>query len=128
MRATNKYNLLIYEPKVELGALIYEYFQSVGCDKPIIVQEEKDVITTFNTQKYDAIVLNVTNKLNVGYNLLKEIRETDKDVFVFIIGNDTEIKRKKEFFELGADDYMTYPYNLMLLMARILSKLNRFHR
>ncbi len=128
MRATNKYNLLIYEPKVESEGFISEYFKAIGCAKPTMVQEEKDIITTFNTKKFDAIILNVTGKRNVGYDLLKQIREQDNDVFVIIIGDDTFLENVKQFFELGADDYVAYPYNIVILGARILSKLNRFYR
>lgn len=68
--------------------------------------------------EYDLIILDLMLPDMNGYEVLKKIRYTKKDVPVLILSglNDTEEKIKGLGF--GADDYLTKPFNMGELVAR----------
>ena len=61
-----------------------------------------------------------------GLDLLRDIRVDNKNTGVIILSGKTEVVDKIVGLELGADDYVTKPFNLRELHARIKIVLKRF--
>jgi len=59
-----------------------------------------------------------------GFSVCMKIRSISKVPIIFITGRDTSIDELKAF-SLGGDDYITKPYNLPVLLARVGSLLKR---
>ena len=74
---------------------------------------------------YDAIVLDIMMpKLN-GFEVLKQIRDNKISTPVLMLSAKSEITDKVNGLNLGADDYLTKPFNSEELLARIKALLRR---
>ncbi|MEJ7759766.1 MAG: response regulator transcription factor [Gemmatimonadaceae bacterium] len=73
----------------------------------------------------DLVVLDVMLPTMDGYTILKQLRNHGKDVPVLILTARGEEADKVFGFRLGADDYVTKPFSLSELMARVEAILRR---
>lgn len=68
---------------------------------------------------YDIIILDLMLPGKNGYEVLSEIRREGHDVPVLILSAKSELDNKVSGFELGADDYVTKPFEMRELLMRI---------
>ena len=73
----------------------------------------------------DLIVLDLMLPEIDGYSLLRQLREGGSDVPVLILTARSEEADKVVGFRLGADDYVTKPFGLSELLARVQAILRR---
>ncbi len=73
----------------------------------------------------DLVVLDLMLPTMDGYTILKQLRDHGKDVPVLILTARGEEADKVFGFRLGADDYVTKPFSLSELMARVEAILRR---
>jgi DNA-binding response OmpR family regulator len=69
--------------------------------------------------KYDLIVLDINLPLINGYELCKEIRNTNRNIPVIMLTAMGTSESKLTGFEVGADDYIVKPFDFKELVARI---------
>lgn len=74
---------------------------------------------------YDVIVLDIMMPKINGFEVLKEIRNNKISTPVLMLSAKSEISDKVQGLNLGADDYLTKPFNSDELMARIKALLRR---
>lgn len=79
----------------------------------------------FLDNAYDLIILDINLPFVTGYELTKLIREQDERVPIVILTALNFTDNKIEGFELGADDYITKPFEFRELLARIKALLRR---
>ncbi len=79
------------------------------------------------TEGFDLILLDIMLPYKSGDEILKEIR-TFSDVPVIIISAKDMVGTKIDLLKLGADDYITKPFDLQEVAARIASNLRRYHK
>ena len=86
----------------------------------------KSAASNFLTkQDYDLIVLDVNLPDGNGFDFCREVKERWPDTAViFLTANDMESDMLKGY-ELGAEDYVTKPFNILELKARIRALLRR---
>lgn len=72
--------------------------------------------------KFDCILLDVNLPDGSGLSLLKEVRRASLAPVILLTANDLEIDIVSGL-ELGADDYITKPFSLMVLRARVNARL-----
>ena len=77
------------------------------------------------TNIYDLIILDVMLPLKDGFSILKELRDKKKYSSVIILTTWLTIDDKLEGFDKGADDYLTKPFHMEELMARVNNKLRK---
>lgn len=116
--------------------------------KILVVEDEKPIsdILKFNLEKegftvgqaydgeegrdlalnedYDLILLDVMLPKMDGFNVLKEVRAVKQTPIIMVTAREEEID-KVLGLELGADDYITKPYSVRELLARIKANLRR---
>lgn len=68
---------------------------------------------------YDVAVLDIMMPVMDGLEVLQEVRRDGNDVPVILLTAKTEIDDKVVGLDLGADDYVTKPYDVRELVARI---------
>lgn len=76
---------------------------------------------------YDCILLDVSLPDGNGLSLLKELKENGKTDGVIVISARNSITDRIEGLNLGADDYLTKPFHLSELNARISAVIRRRH-
>lgn len=77
------------------------------------------------TNIYDLIILDVMLPLKDGFSILKELRNKKIYLLVIILTTWLTIDDKLEGFDKGADDYLTKPFHMEELVARVNNKLRK---
>lgn len=75
-------------------------------------------------ETYDLIILDVNLPDGSGFALCKTLKAAYKEPILFLTANDMEESMVKGF-ELGADDYVTKPFSIPVLMLKIKAILSR---
>lgn len=93
------------------------------------LEKEKYIVDVFNdgeegldealTGIYDLIILDVMLPHVDGFEILKQIRENNINSKVIILTAKSEIEDKLEGLTNGADDYVTKPFHIEELVARV---------
>jgi len=68
---------------------------------------------------YDLVILDLMLPKRNGYEVLSAIRKEGQNVPVLILSARSELEDKVSGFELGADDYVTKPFEMRELLMRI---------
>jgi DNA-binding response OmpR family regulator len=71
------------------------------------------------TQQYDAIILDIMLPGRDGLSILKNLRQQRNPVPVMLLTARTELDERVEGLNLGADDYLTKPFYVEELIARL---------
>lgn len=74
---------------------------------------------------YDLIILDINLPKMSGKEFLGKIRKEQKNISVIILSSNSMLSDKIELFDLWADDYLTKPFEIEELLARIKSLLRR---
>jgi DNA-binding response OmpR family regulator len=82
----------------------------------------------FEEDNYELVILDIMMPGKSGYDVCKEIRRRNEDVCIIVLTAKGEEIDKVVGLQLGADDYMTKPYGVHELLARISDVLRRSMR
>ncbi|MDR5588087.1 MULTISPECIES: response regulator transcription factor [Clostridium] len=120
------YKIMIVEDDVtirdELKNLLNRYGYEVG-----ITDDFSNVVNHIEQNNYDLILLDVNLPLFDGYHICREIRKNLDIPIIIVTSRDSEIDELMSM-NLGADDFITKPYNTQILLARISSILKRTYK
>jgi len=121
-----KLNILLAEDDENLGMLLHSYLQSKGFNV-VLARTGKVAYEKFNGNKtqFDFLLLDVMMPEMDGFTLAKEIREIDKAIPILFLTAKSMKEDKLQGFEIGADDYLTKPFSMEELLARINAILKR---
>lgn len=70
---------------------------------------------------YDIIILDMNMPVMNGTEFIQKIREQKNYIPVMVLTSNSMMEDKLEMFSLGADDYLTKPFDLRELEARIIA-------
>ena len=85
-------------------------------------------LATARAEPFDLVILDLMLPDMNGYRVLEQLREWERDTPVLILTALGEEADKVRGFRLGADDYVTKPFGLMELMARVDALIRRAQR
>jgi len=121
-----KQHFLLAEDDENLGALLSTYLNSKGFQTKWVKNGEEAIsyYHTFNNA-IDFIILDVMMPDKDGFSVAKEIRLTDKKTPILFLTAKSMKDDKLKGFELGADDYLTKPFAMEELIARIQAIMRR---
>ncbi|MCX6740194.1 MAG: response regulator transcription factor [Candidatus Parcubacteria bacterium] len=77
------------------------------------------------TNDYDLVLLDLRLPDIYGLDVFKKVKEHKPYLPIIILSVENEIKKKVEAFDLGVHDYLTKPFAIEELVARIRALLNR---
>lgn len=77
------------------------------------------------TNDYDIIILDNMLPKKSGSEICQEIRSLGKTVPIIILSALSDVNKKVELLNIGADDYLTKPFSFQELVARIKTLLRR---
>jgi DNA-binding response OmpR family regulator len=118
--------ILIIEDEKELLASIKNYLESVGllCETAGSYFEAEDSLSVFS---YDIIILDLTLPGGNGLDLIRLIKERNKQAGLLIVSAKNSLEDKIKGLDMGADDYISKPFHLAELNSRIKSLARRRH-
>lgn len=116
--------ILIVEDNKDLNILLSNIIKEAGYLTKSLY-DGLDVIREFKENKYDMIILDIMLPYKSGDMILKEIRK-DYNVPVIIISAKDLTGTKVYMLKNGADDYITKPFDIDEVIARIETNLRRY--
>lgn len=116
--------ILIIEDEIELAITIERALQRDGyvVERAANISEARSKIALF---EYECIMLDIMLPDGSGLDLLKELKSASRLSGVIIISAKDSIDDKVEGLNLGADDYLSKPFHLSELTARVASVIRR---
>ena len=122
-----KYNtmkVLIAEDEVALQESIVRFLERDGfvCES---ASDHNEALYKIDLYEYDIVVLDINLISGSGLEVLKTLKKEGKKAGVIIISANNSLDDKLEGLDLGADDYITKPFHLHELNARIKAVLRR---
>ncbi|EKN71185.1 response regulator transcription factor [Schinkia azotoformans] len=116
--------VLVVDDEHNLREMISSYLQNEGYETVEAVNGNSAVQAIKNDQ-IDIVLLDIMMPEMDGYEALKEIRSIQKKLPVIMLTAKTDEIDKIVGLEMGADDYITKPFSLRELSARIKAVLRR---
>ena len=86
--------------------------------------EFNNIVDYILKQNADLILLDINLPVFDGYFICREIRKTSEVPIIVVTSRDSEVDELMSM-NLGADDFVTKPYNTQILLARIAALLKR---
>lgn len=117
--------ILIIEDEPNIRELILYNLKTNGYDG-IAAEDGIMGITMVHREKPDLILLDLMLPGKNGYDICKELREEGNNVPIIMITAKTEETDKVMGLEFGADDYISKPFGIREMMARIKAVLRRY--
>ena len=116
-------NILVVEDEVRLADTLAHMLktQKFNCD---VVYDGADGLAYGETGIYDCILLDIMLPYRSGDTILADIRKFST-VPVIVISAKETTQNKIDLLRLGADDYITKPFDMEEVLARIESNLRR---
>ena len=123
MKNDNK-KILIVEDDSNFGNILKEYL-SLNDYNITLAKNGIEGFEKFKKEEYDLCIVDVMMPYKDGFTLAKEIREVNEIVPIFFLSAKHLKEDVLKGFKLGADDYLTKPFDSEVLLAKIKAILNR---
>ncbi|AQM61018.1 response regulator transcription factor [Clostridium baratii] len=117
------YNITIVEDsdiiREELKKLLSKYGYNINTPTNF-----ENIIEEVHSSKPDLILLDINLPYFDGYHICREIRKTSKVPIIIVTSRNSDMDELMSM-NLGADDFVTKPYNTQILLVRIEALLRR---
>jgi len=112
------HNILIVEDEINLGTTLSEYLsdKGYGCDHAIDAKHATDF---FKSTKYSIILMDINLPDGNGIELAKDFRKLRQDFVLLFLSAQNDPETKYQGLEMGAEDYITKPFDLRELTLRL---------
>jgi two-component system, OmpR family, alkaline phosphatase synthesis response regulator PhoP len=118
--------ILVVDDKATVRNMVREYLESDGF-RVVIAADGREALYAARQEKPDLIVLDIMMPRMSGYDFLRAYRK-ERQTPVIVLTARLDESDKVLGLELGADDYVTKPFGLKELAARIQAVLRRAER
>ena len=116
--------ILIVEDDTNFGKILKEYL-SLNDYEITLAKNGIEGFEKFKKEAFDLCILDVMMPYKDGFTLAKEIREINDLVPIFFLSAKHLKEDVLKGFKVGADDYLTKPFDSDVLLAKIKAILNR---
>ena len=115
--------ILIAEDEPKLLEVLCDYFISRG-DTPIPAKDGIEALELAESTEFDGVLLDIMMPGLNGLSVCRALRQNSDVPIIFLTALSDE-DDKLLGYELGADDYVTKPYSMAVLYAKITALINR---
>ena len=120
------YRILIAEDDVDILEILKIYLENEKYEV-ILCEDGVSALTQIKNNKIDMAILDIMMPKMNGYELTKKIREISNMPILFLSAKNQD-SEKILGLKIGADDYLTKPFNPLEVVARVNSNLRRYHQ
>lgn len=117
-------SILLVEDDQNFGDVLRSYLEMHEYTVELAKDGEEGLIK-YNTGDYALCIFDVMMPKKDGFTLAKEIREKDKEIPIIFLTAKSLKEDVLEGFKIGADDYITKPFNSEELLLRVQAILRR---
>lgn len=119
-----KIKILLAEDDRNLGTILRTYLEAKGF-APRLCVNGVEALEVFSKESFDFCVVDVMMPLKDGFALAKDIRKVDTQIPILFLTAKSLEEDKLKGFQAGGDDYLTKPFSMDELLARIEAILRR---
>ncbi len=116
--------ILLVEDDQNFGDVLKSYLEMQDYNVELAKDGEEGLMK-YNKGDYALCILDVMMPKKDGFTVAKEIREKDKDIPIIFLTAKSLKEDVLEGFKIGADDYITKPFNSEELLLRVQAVLRR---
>ena len=118
-------NILVLDDEKEIADLVEVYLKNENYNVYKFYTSQ-EAVECINTVKLDLAILDVMIKDKDGFEICKLIREKGFKFPIIMLTAKIEDNDKIKGLTLGADDYITKPFNPLEVIARVKSHIRRY--
>jgi len=118
--------ILIIEDDKSIAEIQKDYLEMSGYNVVCAFDGDSGILM-MNTQEFDLVILDLMLPGKDGYEILSQISER-KEIPVLIVSAKTDEMYKIKGLNLGADDYITKPFGMGELVARVNNHIKRYEK
>ena len=117
--------VLVVEDDPALQRMILNYFVENNI-RTLVASNGQEMVDHLAGAEVNLVILDLRLGLEDGLDLLRKVRLSSEVPVIIITGHRLDEIDRVVGLELGADDYLTKPFNLRELLARVRAILRRF--
>lgn len=117
------HKIMIIEDTEKIRTELKEFLSRYGYDVVAPIGFST-IISDIESEDPDLLLLDINLPIYDGYYICREVRKNSNLPIIIVTSRDSEMDELMSM-NLGADDFVTKPYNLQILLARISSVLRR---
>jgi DNA-binding response OmpR family regulator len=121
----DKIKVLLVEDEQTLSMIIRETLEEKSDFNVITAKDGEDGLQKYHSLHPDVLVADVMMPRLDGFEMVKQIRETDLQTPILFLSARSSVNDVVEGFELGCNDYLKKPFGMNELIVRIKALLNR---
>lgn len=119
--------VLLAEDEVQMAQAESTFLKMKGFEVDVAANGQQAVELS-RQRSYDVMVLDIMMPVKDGLTALRELRESGSTTPVIMLTAMAEVNDRIDGLSAGADDYLTKPFSLKELEARILAQVRRAER
>jgi len=124
MSNKKKIHILLAEDDTNLGFVVQDNLKAIGYDVTLCIDGEQ-ALKTFVNGAFDACILDVMMPKKGGFEVAETIREINKEIPIIFLTAKSLQPDKVKGFTVGADDYITKPFDFQEFLLRLEAVLRR---
>ena len=115
--------ILVVDDIEDIRSLLQEALQANGYST-LEAADGREALSIIETEPPDLVILDIAMPVMSGFQVLRQLRK-NSDIPVIMLSARTDTFDKVESLELGADDYITKPFEIAEMTARVEAVLRR---
>lgn len=124
MNTTSKQKILLVEDDPSFGGLMRDFLRMNDLDVELCTDGEAGR-EMFHKDKFDLCILDVMMPKMDGFTLATEIKKINRDIPVIFLTAKTLREDVLKGYQIGADDYITKPFDSEILLMKVNAILKR---
>lgn len=116
--------ILLVEDEIDFQQVLADYFELSGYEV-IKADHGKEGLQKFKNDHVDICILDIMMPIMDGFTLAEQIRKSDPDIPIIFLTAKNQKEDKIRGLKIGADDYITKPFEAEELVLRIKNILRR---
>ena len=118
------FELLLVEDDASIRTVLQDAMQNDG-HATTVAGDGDEALAILRERRFDLLILDIMLPGPSGLEILRSVREQDRDTPILLLTARSSESDKVLGLELGADDYVTKPFSLRELRARVKALLRR---
>lgn len=119
--------ILIVEDDSDINGLLCKILGKEGYET-ISAYSGTEALLRLSMEQFDMLLLDLMIPGTTGEEVLRQLREQENEIPVLVLSAKAALEDKVSVLNLGADDYLTKPFENEEVVARVNARLRRFRK
>ncbi len=116
--------VLVVEDNREISGLIQLHLRDIHCES-VVAEDGEVALQLFDPNEYDLVLLDLMLPVMDGLDVCRQLRAISQTVPIIMLTSKSSELDRVLGLEIGADDYITKPFSIPELQARVKAQLRR---